>query len=103
MTENEIKEFFMVTENNKASYDAIRNNFTDEQIEQAPEEFIAALLKQTYGFPISFFDSGKEDNFTLSEARSNQIYEDFAFEILDGTYEDLYDFTQDFSASLPEE
>lgn len=103
MTENEIKDFFVITEKDQISYDAIRSTFTDEQIQNAPEEFIAALLKQTYGFPISFFDSGKEDNFTLSEERSNQIYEDFAFEILDGTYEDLYDFTQDFSASLPTE
>lgn len=103
MTENEIKEFFMVTEKNQTSYDSVRSNFTDEQIQSTPEELIIALLKQTYGFPISFFDSGKEDNFTLSEARSNQIYEDFAFAILDGDYEDLYDFTQDFSASLPTE
>lgn len=103
MTENEIKNFFVITDKDQASYDSIRSGFTDEQIELTPEEFVAALLKHTYGFPISFFDSGKEDNFTLTEERSNQIYEDFAFEILDGTYEDLYDFTQDFSASLPEE
>jgi len=103
MTENEIKDFFIITEKDQASYDAIRKNFTDEQVQEAPEELIVALLKQTYGFPISFFDSGKEDNFTLSEERSNQIYEDFAFEIMDGTYEDLYDFTQDFSYSLPTE
>lgn len=103
MTENEIKDFFVLTENDQKSYDAIRGTFTDEQIQNNPEDLIIAILKKTYGFPISFFDSGKEDNFTLTEARSNQIYEDFAFEILDGTYEDLYDFTQDFSNSLPTE
>ena len=103
MTEEEIKEFFMVTQKNLSSYMEVRNSFTDEQIQQSPQLLITAILKKTYGFPISFFDSGKEDNFTLSESRSQKIYEDFALDILDGEYEDLYDFTQDFSASLPEE
>lgn len=103
MTEDEIKTFFMVTEKNIASYMEVRKNFSDEQIKQTPEILITAILKKTYGFPISFFDSGKEDNFTLTEDRSEKIYKDFAFDILDGEYEDLYDFTQDFSASLPEE
>lgn len=103
MTEEEIKDFFIVTEKNMASYLESRNKFTEEQIKESPELLITEILKKTYGFPISFFDSGKEDNFTLSEARSQKIYEDFAQDILDDEYEDLYDFTQDFSASLPEE
>lgn len=103
MTEDEIKSFFMVTEKNIASYMDVRKDYSDNQIEQNPELLVTAILKKTYGFPISFFDSGKEDNFTLSEERSQKIYENFAEDILDGEYEDLYDFTQDFSASLPEE
>lgn len=103
MTEDEIKTFFMVTEKNLPSYMEVRKNFTEQQVQETPEVLITEVLKKTYGFPISFFDSGKEDNFTLSEARSQKIYEDFAIDILDGEYEDLYDFTQDFSASLPEE
>lgn len=103
MTEDEIKNFFMVTEKNKASYDEIRRDFSDEVISSEPEKLIMAILKKTYGFPISFFDSGKEDNFTLSDKRSEDIYEEFAEAILAGEYEDLYDFTQDFSASLPTE
>lgn len=103
MTEDEIKNFFMVTEKNKASYDEIRRDFSDEGISSEPEKLIMAILKKTYGFPISFFDSGKEDNFTLSDKRSEDIYEEFAEAILAGEYEDLYDFTQDFSASLPTE
>lgn len=101
MTENEIKEFFMVTEKNETSYLEVRKDFTDQQISENPELLIIAILKKTYGFPISFFDSGKEDNFTLSEERSQIIYEEFAESILYDDYEDLYDFTQDFSASLP--
>lgn len=103
MTEEEIKTFFMVTEKNLPSYMEVRNNFTDQQIEETPEVLITEILKKTYGFPISFFDSGKEDNFTLTEKRSQDIYEEFAMAILNDEYEDLYDFTQDFSASLPEE
>lgn len=103
MTEDEIKNFFMVTEKNKASYDEIRRDFSDEGISSEPEKLIMAILKKTYGFPISFFDSGKEDNFTLSDKRSEDIYEEFAEAILAGEYEDLYDFTHDFSASLPTE
>lgn len=103
MTEAEIKEFFMVTEKNKASYEEVKKAFSCEQIEQNPEALIIELLKKTYGYPISFFDSGKEDNFTLSEKRSDQIYEEFAENINYGDYESLYDFTQDFSASLPTE
>lgn len=101
MTENEIKDFFMVTEKNMASYLEVRNNYTDQQILENPKALIVDILKKTYGFPISFFDSGKEDNFTLSEEKSQKIYEEFARDILDEEYEDLYDFTQDFSASLP--
>lgn len=101
MTEDEIKEFFMVTQKNQASYDQVRKIFNDEEISSEPEKLIIAILKKTYGYPISFFDSGKEDNFTLSEKRSDEIYEEFAEAILAGDYEDLYDFTQDFSASLP--
>lgn len=103
MTEDEIKEFFMVTQKNQASYDQVRKIFSDEEISSEPEKLIIAILKKTYGYPISFFDSGKEDNFTLSEKRSDEIYEEFAEAILAGDYEDLYDFTQDFSASLPVE
>lgn len=103
MTEDEIKSFFMVTEKNLASYIEVRNNFSDDEISASPEKLITAILKKTYGFPISFFDSGKEDNFTLSEERSQQIYEEFTKDIINGEYEDLFDFTQDFSASLPEE
>lgn len=103
MTEDEIKSFFMVTEKNMASYLEVRNNFSDEEISQTPDKLITAILKQTYGYPISFFDSGKEDNFTLSEERSQQIYEEFTCAIINGEYEDLFDFTQDFSASLPVE
>jgi len=103
MTEAEIKDFFMVTEKNLSSYEEVRKAFTEEQIEQNPEALITALLKKTYGYPISFFDSGKEDNFTLSEKRSDQIYEEFAESINYGDYESLYEFTQDFSYSLPTE
>lgn len=103
MTEEDIKNFFMVTQKNQASYDEVRNAFSDEEVVAAPEKLIIAILKKTYGFPISFFDSGKEDNFTLSEKRSEEIYEEFAEGILYGDYEDLYDFTQDFSAGLPTE
>jgi len=101
MTEDEIKDFFMVTEKNLASYEEIRKSFTETQISEKPEELIIAILKKTYGYPISFFDSGKEDNFTLTEEKSQKLYEEFADAIIDGEYEDLYDFTQDFSASLP--
>lgn len=103
MTEDEIKSFFMVTEKNIASYMDVRKDYSDNQIKQNPELLVTAILKKTYGFPISFFDSGKEDNFTLTEKRSQDIYEEFAMAILNDEYEDLYDFTQDFSASLPEE
>lgn len=103
MTEEEIKTFFMVTPKNQDSYNQLRSTLTDQQILDTPELLITEILKKTYGFPISFFDSGKEDNFTLSEKRSQDIYEDFALAILNGEYEDLYDFTQDFSASLPTE
>lgn len=101
MTEDEIKDFFMVTEKNKDSYLKIRNNFSDDEIAANPENLIIEILKNTYGFPISFFDSGKEDNFTLTEERSMKLYKEFTRDIMDGEYEDLYDFTQDFSASLP--
>lgn len=101
MTEDEIKDFFMVTEKNIASYKEVRKTFTENQISENPEELIISILKKTYGFPISFFDSGKEDNFTLSEQRSQKIYEEFAEAINCNEYEDLYNFTQDFSASLP--
>lgn len=101
MSEDEIKEFFMVTEKNVASYDEVRKNFSDKDIKSHPENLIIAILKKTYGYPISFFDSGLEDNFTLSEELSQNLYEEFAEAILAGEYEDLYEFTQDFSASLP--
>lgn len=101
MTEEEIKTFFMVTEKNLSSYLEVRSKFTDQQILENPELFIAEILKKTYGFPISFFDSGLEDNFTLTPEKSQKIYEEFSQAILDNEYEDLYDFTQDFSASLP--
>lgn len=101
MNEEDIKNFFMVTEKNKDSYDKIRCNFSDDEIENHPEKLIIAILKNTYGFPISFFDSGLEDNFTLSEEKSMELYEEFTEAIIYGEYEDLYDFTQDFSASLP--
>jgi len=101
MTEEEIKNFFMVTEKNLATYNESRSALSDEQIKENPEILIIAILKKTYGFPISFFDSGLEDNFTLTEEKSQSIYESFARDILDGEYEDLYEFTQDFSASLP--
>lgn len=101
MTEEEIKAFFMVTEKNINSYLECRNKFTEDQILENPDLLVIEILKKTYGFPISFFDSGKEDNFTLSEEKSLKIYTEFAESILFGDYEDLYDFTQDFSASLP--
>lgn len=100
MNEDEIKAFFMVTDKNINSYIEVRKNFTDKSISEKPELFVAAILKKTYGFPISYFDSGLEDNFTLSEEESQKIYNDFAQAIVDGEYEDLYDFTQDLSYSL---
>lgn len=103
MTEEEIKNFFMVTEKNLESYLKNRNLFSDNQIKENPENLIVEILKSTYGYPISFFDSGKEDNFTLTEEKSMKIYESFARDIIDGEYEDLYDFTQDLTASLPTE
>lgn len=101
MTEQNIKDFFMVNEKNIASYNKVRNNFSDSQIEENPELLVIEILKQTFGYPISFFDSGKEDNINLTKEKSDSIYESFANDILKNYYEDLYDFTQDFSNSLP--
>ena len=97
MTEEEIKTFFMVTANNEKSYLAVRQNFTDKQIEETPEKFIAAILKQTYGFPISFMDEGMEELIKVSPEKSEMVYSQYASEIVKGYYEDLYDFTQELS------
>lgn len=97
MTENEIRTFFNVTPNNEKSYLEVRNNFTDEQVCNNPEIFIKEILKKTYGFPITFMDEWKEELFTVSEEKSEKVYAQYAQEIINGYYEDLYDFTQELS------
>jgi len=97
MTEEEIKEFFMVTDKNLNSYLEVRNGFTDEQIAEKPEALITEILKKTYGYPITFMDEAAEELIHVSEERSIKVYEDYAMEILNGYYEDLYDFTQEVS------
>lgn len=99
MTLTEIKDFFLIKESQK-NYQELKKNFTDKQIEDNPKSFITAILKQTYGFPISFMDESAEELIHISEEKSQKVYENYADEILDGEYEDLYDFTQELSANL---
>lgn len=103
MTVEEIKDFFMISKKELPSFEIMKAKYTEDQLENNPELLITDILKKSYGFPISYFDEGKEDNITLSEARSQEVYESFAKNILMGDYEDLYDFTQDLSAGLPTE
>ncbi|MDO4507648.1 MAG: hypothetical protein Q4B64_11940 [Spirochaetales bacterium] len=103
MTTDEIKAFFMITEKELPSFEKMKAKYTEGQLESTPELLIVDLLKKSYGFPISYFDEGKEDNITLTEKRSEEVYESFAKNILMGDYEDLYDFTQDLTAGLPTE
>lgn len=100
MTEAEIKSFFNVNKNNEKSYFEVRNNFSEEEIQNHPENLITEILKQTYGCPITFMDEAKEELIHISEEKSIQVYEKYAEEILDGYYEDLYDFTQELSDCL---
>lgn len=105
MTEQEIKDFFILSKKDEEDYKKIRSNFTDEQIEQDSVPLVTELLKKAYGFPISFMDEGKEELFALSEEKSIEVYEKYAIEILNNYYEDLYDFTQELSdclANFPE-
>lgn len=106
MTEQELKDFFILTKNDQISYDKIRSGFTEEQLGESLVPFVAELLKKAYGFPISFMDEGREELFTASEEKSQQVYETYAQEILDDYYEDLYDFTQELSdcfSNFPED
>ncbi|MCQ2575441.1 MAG: hypothetical protein MJ162_01780 [Treponema sp.] len=106
MTEEEIKEFFMVTEKNLNSYLEVRNTFTDQQIAENPEFLVTGILKKTYGYPITFMDEAAEELIHVSEERSQKVYEEYAKEIINGYYEDLYDFTQEISdcfRNFPEE
>ncbi len=100
VTEEEIKSFFNVTKNNEKSYFAVRDKFSDEDIQTNPEKLITEILKQTYGFPITFMDEAKEELIHISEEKSLKVYEKYAEEIIDGYYEDLYDFTQELSDCL---
>lgn len=45
-------------------------------------------------------DESAEELIHVSEEKSQKVYENYADEILDGEYEDLYDFTQELSANL---
>lgn len=99
MNEQEIKEFFGIKDTHK-NFQELRAGFTAEQIEANPAEFITAILKQTYGFPITFMDEAAEELIHISEEKSQKVYETYAQEILDGEYEDLYDFTQELSDAL---
>lgn len=100
MTEEEIKSFFNVTKNNEKSYFAVRDKLSDEEIQTHPEKLITEILKQTYGYPIAFMDEAKEELIHISEEKSLKVYEKYAEEIIDGYYEDLYDFTQELSDCL---
>lgn len=100
LTEDEIKSFFNVNKNNEKSYFDVRNNFSEEEIKNNPEKLITEILKQTYGFPITFMDEAKEELMHLSEEKSLQVYEKYAMEIVNDYYEDLYDFTQELSDCL---
>lgn len=99
MTETEIKEFFNIKDSQK-NYQELRKSFTQQQIDDNPVSFITEILKQTYGFPISFLDEGSEELFYLDEKKSLDVYSKYAMEIQNGMYEDLYDFTQELSAAL---
>lgn len=99
MTEAEIKEFFLIKDTHK-NYKELREKFSQEEIENDPATFITEILKQTYGFPISFMDEGSEELFEASPEQSQEVYEKYAMEILNGEYEDLYDFTQEISAEF---
>lgn len=100
MTEDEIRTFFNVNANNEKTYLAVRNKFTDEEIQSKPENLITEILKQTYGCPITFMDEAKEELIHVSEEKSQKVYEKYAEEIVNGYYEDLYDFTQELSDCL---
>ncbi|WP_407400135.1 hypothetical protein [Treponema sp.] len=100
MTEEEIKIFFNVNVNNEKSYLAVRNVFSDEEVLNHPEKLIAEILKQTYGYPISFMDEAMEELVHISEEKSLKVYENYAQEIVKGYYENLYDFTQELSDCL---
>ncbi len=97
MTEQDFKSFFVISKKDEETYNKIRSNFTEEQLAKNLVPFVAELLKKAYGFPISFMDEGKEELFTASEEKSQEVYENYAQEILDDYYEDLYDFTQELS------
>ncbi|MCQ2593204.1 MAG: hypothetical protein MJ188_10525 [Treponema sp.] len=106
MTEDEIKEFFNVNKNNEKSYLKVRELFSDDQIQNNPEQLISEILKQTYGFPITFMDEGREELFTVSPEKSEKVYAQYAEEIKNGYYESLYDFTQELSdcfSNFPED
>lgn len=105
MTEAEIKEFFGISTDHK-TYNELRKAYTSEQIESDSVGFITEILKRFYGFPISFVDEYSEEFFKLSEEKSQEVYAEYAQEIIDGIYEDLYDFTMELSSDLrnfPEE
>lgn len=100
MTEEEIKTFFNVNKNNEKTYLAVRNLFSDQEIQDSPEKLITEILKQTYGYPITFMDEAKEELIHISQEKSLKVYEKYADEIINGYYEDLYDFTQELSDCL---
>ena len=103
MTPDEIKDFFMISQKEFSSFEEMKSKYTEEQLACNPELLIVDLLKKSYGFPISFFDEGKEENINLSEKRSQEVYESFAKNIIMDDYADIYAFTQDLTAGLPTE
>lgn len=106
MTEQEIKDFFILSKKDEEDYTKLRSAYTDEQIAADPVPLVTEILKKSYGFPISFMDEAAEELFNLSEEKSTEVYEKYAMEILNGYYEDMYDFTQelsDFLANFPDE
>lgn len=99
MTDKEIREFFMISPKGEKAYLELRNSLGDKA-DANPELLIMEILKQTYGFPACFMDEGKEELVTIPEKKCLELYEKYAFEIINGEYEDLYDFTQEISAEF---
>lgn len=100
MSEEEIKSFFNVNKNNEKTYLEVRNKFSEEEIKNTPEKLITEILKNTYGCPASFMDEAKEELVHIPAEKIIPVYEKYAQEIIDGYYEDLYDFTQELSDCL---
>ncbi|MBQ0040274.1 MAG: hypothetical protein KBS64_07605 [Treponema sp.] len=99
MTDEEIRAFFLISPSNEKSYLELRERL-GTKADSDPELLVTEILKQTYGFPVSFMDEGMEEIVTASEEKSQAAYEKYAREIINGEYEDLYDFTQELSAAF---